>query len=94
MPDLTVQTYLLLFLTGLCSGLVDSIAGGGLIALPVLFSIGLPPGMALDTNKLQSSFGTFAASYNYIKKGARFIRPTFLTVVFLYPYQTGLSDLF
>lgn len=68
--ELTVQTYCLLFLTGTCAGFVDSIAGGGgLIALPVLFSIGLSPQMALGTNKLQGSFGTFSASYNYIKKG-------------------------
>jgi len=70
MQDLTIQTYILLFLTGLCSGFVDSIAGGGgLIALPVLFSIGLPPEIALGTNKLQGSFGTLTASYNYINKG-------------------------
>lgn len=70
LPDLTIQTYILLFLTGLCSGFVDSIAGGGgLIALPILFSIGLPPEIALGTNKLQGSFGTLSASYNYIKKG-------------------------
>ncbi len=68
--ELTFQTYTLLFLTGLCSGFVDSIAGGGgLIALPVLFSVGLPPQVALGTNKLQGSFGTLSASYNYIKKG-------------------------
>ena len=65
--DLTIQTYVLLFITGLCSGFVDSIAGGGgLIALPVLFSVGLPPDIALGTNKLQGSFGTLSASYNYI----------------------------
>jgi len=40
-----------------------------LIALPVLFSVGLPPDIALGTNKLQGSFGTLSASYNYIKKG-------------------------
>ena len=68
--DLSFQTYVLLFATGLCAGFVDSIAGGGgLIALPVLFSVGLPPQAALGTNKLQGSFGTFSASYNYIKKG-------------------------
>ena len=68
--DLTVPTYALLFMTGLCAGFVDSIAGGGgLIALPVLFSVGLPPQIALGTNKLQGGFGTLSASYNYIKKG-------------------------
>ncbi|MCF6248902.1 MAG: TSUP family transporter [Desulfobacula sp.] len=81
--DLTIQTYILLFFTGLCSGFVDSIAGGGgLIALPVLFSIGLPPEIALGTNKLQGSFGTLSASYNYIKKGIVKIDESLLGVFF------------
>jgi len=68
--ELTTTTYLILFVTGLVAGFVDSIAGGGgLIALPVLFSVGLPPQIALGTNKLQGSFGTLSASYNYIRKG-------------------------
>lgn len=62
--------FFLLFATGLSAGFVDSIAGGGgLITLPVLLAVGLPPQMALGTNKLQGSFGTLSASYNYIKKG-------------------------
>ena len=32
--DLTIQTYVLLFITGLCSGFVDSIAGGGGLNIP------------------------------------------------------------
>ncbi|WP_458576169.1 TSUP family transporter [Aliamphritea spongicola] len=60
---------LLLFATGLVAGFVDSIAGGGgLIALPVLLSTGMPPLMALGTNKLQGSFGTLAASVYFIRK--------------------------
>ncbi|MCG8470769.1 MAG: TSUP family transporter [Desulfobacterales bacterium] len=61
---------ILLFGTGLTAGFVDSIAGGGgLIALPMLLSVGMPPQMALGTNKLQGSFGTFSATLNYIQKG-------------------------
>ena len=68
--DLAFHTYLILFFTGLGAGFVDSIAGGGgLIALPVLFSVGIPAQTALGTNKFQGSFGTFSASYNYIRKG-------------------------
>jgi len=60
-----LQIYALLFLAGLCAGFVDSIAGGGgLISLPVLLSVGLPPQVALGTNKLQGSFGTLTAAYN------------------------------
>jgi len=68
--DLSLFTYVLLFLTGLTAGFVDSIAGGGgLIALPVLLSAGLPPQLALGTNKLQGSFGTLSATINFIRKG-------------------------
>lgn len=68
--DLTVNLLIILFMTGLCAGFIDSVAGGGgLIALPVLLSIGLPPQIALGTNKLQGTFGTFSASLNFIKKG-------------------------
>ncbi len=60
----------LLFFAGVCAGFVDSIAGGGgLISVPVLLSIGMPPQIALGTNKLQSSFGSFSASCYYIRKG-------------------------
>ena len=68
--ELSPQLVLLLFGTGFSAGFVDSIAGGGgLIALPVLLSTGISPQMALGTNKLQGSFGTLSATYNYIKKG-------------------------
>lgn len=62
--DLNIWHFCLLFLTGSAAGFVDSIAGGGgLIALPVLFSIGLPPDVALGTNKLQGSFGTMTGAF-------------------------------
>lgn len=65
---------LLLAVGGLCAGFVDSIAGGGgMIALPVLLTAGLPPHLALGTNKLQSSFGSFTATVNYARKGL--VRP-------------------
>ena len=44
----------LLFAAAFLAGLIDSIAGGGgLITVPVLLGIGLPPQAALGTNKLQ-----------------------------------------
>ena len=56
----------LLFATGLAAGFVDSIAGGGgLITLPVLLSLGLPPQEALGTNKLQGTFGSGSAAAHY-----------------------------
>jgi uncharacterized protein len=60
---------LLTFLTGLAAGWVDSIAGGGgMLSIPVLLWMGVPPPMVLGTNKFQASFGSFTASYHYVRK--------------------------
>ena len=62
--DLT--TMLPLGLAGLCAGFIDAIAGGGgLISLPALLWAGLPPHLALGTNKLQSAVGTTMAVHRY-----------------------------
>ncbi len=59
----TFPSYLILFVSGLLAGFVDAIAGGGgLITLPALLSVGLPPQLALGTNKFQGSFGTLSAA--------------------------------
>jgi uncharacterized membrane protein YfcA len=68
--DLSFWAYLLLFATGFSAGLVDSIAGGGgIISLPVLLNFGLPPQLALGTNKFQASFGSVSASWHYVRRG-------------------------
>jgi uncharacterized membrane protein YfcA len=60
----------LLFVAGLCGGFIDAIAGGGgLITLPALLAAGLPPQVALGTNKLQSACGTSIALWRYAKAG-------------------------
>jgi hypothetical protein len=57
------------FLTGLAAGWVDSIAGGGgLITIPVLMTLGVPPTMVLGTNKFQASFGSLTAAHYYVHK--------------------------
>jgi len=58
------------FATGLVAGTIDAIAGGGgLISLPMLLSLGLPPSLALGTNKLQSLCGTAVAAFSYYRHG-------------------------
>jgi uncharacterized protein len=60
----------LLFFTGLLAGLIDSIAGGGgLITIPVLLGVGMPPHVALGTNKLQASFGSGSAMLTFVRSG-------------------------
>ncbi len=43
--------------------------GGGLLTLPALLAVGVPPTQALATNKLQSSFGSFSASWYFVRNG-------------------------
>lgn len=67
---LNSDSVLLLFLAGLGAGFIDSIAGGGgLISLPVLLGTGLPPHLALGTNKMQSTWGTMLAVRRYTQAG-------------------------
>ncbi|WP_428033250.1 TSUP family transporter [Amphritea sp.] len=67
--ELDLTLVVLFVLTGLGAGIIDAIAGGGgMITLPVLLASGMSPVEALATNKLQGSFGTFAASVYFIRK--------------------------
>ena len=64
------ETITLLFFAGLSAGFIDAIAGGGgLISVPALLWAGLPPQMALGTNKMQSTWGTLMAVRKYAKAG-------------------------
>lgn len=68
--ELEPLVYVALGLVGLVAGFVDAIAGGGgLIAVPVLLSVGIPPVTAFGTNKLQSVVGTAIAAFTYWRKG-------------------------
>lgn len=70
MDILSPEVVLLLVGVAAMAGFVDAIAGGGgLLTLPILLWAGLPPLQALATNKLQGSFGTFSASWHFIRRG-------------------------
>jgi uncharacterized membrane protein YfcA len=80
---LTPRAYPLLFAAGFSAGLVDSVAGGGgIISLPVLLNLGLPPQLALGTNKFQSSFGSVAASWQYARRGLVALRDCRMGILF------------
>ena len=66
--ELSLQTFLIVCPLVFFAGLVDSIAGGGgLIALPAYLMAGLPPHVALGTNKLSSIAGTTMAFVRYYR---------------------------
>ncbi len=61
---------LLLSGTALLAGIIDAIGGGGgLLTLPALLLAGLPPHLALGTNKGQSVFGSGAALWRFARSG-------------------------
>ncbi len=50
------------------AGFIDSVAGGGgLLTLPALIAVNLPPHIALGTNKFQSMLGTAFALANFTR---------------------------
>ncbi|MDG1733095.1 MAG: TSUP family transporter [Thalassotalea sp.] len=58
-----------LSLVGFLAGFIDAIAGGGgLLTVPVLLTSGLPPHIALGTNKLSACFGSLTASVTFYRK--------------------------
>jgi uncharacterized membrane protein YfcA len=69
-PFVTPLGILALVLAALLAGMVDAIAGGGgVITLPALLAAGLPPHLALGTNKGQSVFGSLFALVRYRRAG-------------------------
>jgi len=70
MPALSPLAIAALTLVAFAAGLVDAIAGGGgLLTVPALLAAGLPPHLALGTNKGQSVFGSGAAMVSYWRSG-------------------------
>ena len=68
--ELTLQTFLIVCPLVFLAGLIDAIGGGGgLISLPAYLIAGLPPHLAVGTNKMSSPFGTALATYRFVRAG-------------------------
>ncbi len=67
---LSPELLALLFAVALIAGCLDTlVGGGGLICLPALVLVGMPPLQALGTNKLQGTIGTATASLMMLRHG-------------------------
>lgn len=65
-----MMTIALLMVACFFAAFVDAIAGGGgLISLPAYLIAGLPPHLALGTNKFASSWGTLFTALRFWRKG-------------------------
>lgn len=78
MTSLSLAHWAMLVSAALFAGMVDAMAGGGgLVTLPALLSTGMPPHLALGTNKAQAIWGTSMALFTFVrakKVSARFVR--------------------
>ncbi|MCE2004251.1 TSUP family transporter [Enterobacter asburiae] len=60
----------ILFFVAIFAGFIDAVAGGGgLISTPAMLILGLPPVIALGTNRLQSSIGELTSILIYKNNG-------------------------
>jgi len=67
--EFSYEILAILFAVALLAGWVDAIAGGGgLLTIPALLLVGVPPATALATNKLQGSFGALTAAVYFIRR--------------------------
>src|SRR4051812_17073694 len=64
------STLVYLLAAAFVAGVIDAIGGGGgLITVPALLAAGLPPHLALGTNKGQSVFGSGASLLRFARAG-------------------------
>jgi len=66
---MTNEILIFLFFLAVVAGTIDTLAGGGgLITIPALMLSGMPPLVALGTNKVQAVAGSATASFMMFKK--------------------------
>ncbi|TBU96290.1 TSUP family transporter [Stutzerimonas kirkiae] len=66
--EFSAELLLLFFLIAMLAGCIDAIAGGGgLITLPALLALGIPPAAAIATNKLGAAAGSFSSALYFVR---------------------------
>ena len=68
--EIDLFSIIALFFFGFIGAFINSIVGGGgLITLPALLFVGLPPATAIATNKLAASMGNFTSMMTFLRAG-------------------------
>ncbi|MGG3885230.1 TSUP family transporter [Brevibacillus panacihumi] len=66
--EMDLSTILILAIFGFIAAFIDStVGGGGLISLPALLGLGMPPYLALGTNKLAGTISSATSSVTFIR---------------------------
>jgi uncharacterized membrane protein YfcA len=70
MEQISMDMILFLMGAGFIASFIDSVVGGGgLISLPALLITGLPPALALGTNKMASVMGSCTSTISFMRSG-------------------------
>lgn len=70
MENVSADMILFLIGAGFIASFIDSVVGGGgLISLPALLLTGLPPTIALGTNKMASVMGSCTSTLSFMRSG-------------------------
>ncbi|MDQ0903714.1 TSUP family transporter [Paenibacillus sp. V4I7] len=70
MLQVSWEMMIFIIIGGFLAAYVDSVVGGGgLIALPVLLATGLPPAVALGTNKLAGTMSSLTSTISFMRSG-------------------------
>lgn len=78
-----MNQYLIICPLVFLAGFVDSIAGGGgLISLPAYLAAGVPPHLAVATNKMGSTMGTLISTVRFAKNGYIKVKLSLLAALF------------
>ncbi|MCY1566307.1 sulfite exporter TauE/SafE family protein [Staphylococcus pettenkoferi] len=88
--DWSISIILIIMALGFLAAFIDAVVGGGgLISIPTLLAVGLPPSIALGTNKLASVFGSMTSAIRFIRSGkvdlklvGRLFVPVFILAMF------------
>lgn len=68
--EIPLWIYLIIFIMVFVGSVIDALAGGGaLITIPTYLICGLPPHLAIGTNKFNSTLGTIISTITYYRKG-------------------------
>lgn len=88
MGHLHVGIIVFLLISGFFASFIDSIVGGGgLVSLPALILTGIPPSVALGTNKFASSMSSLTSTISYFRSGKINLR----VVGYLFPLSLAGS---
>ncbi|WNR44040.1 TSUP family transporter [Paenibacillus roseipurpureus] len=86
MIHISWEMMMFVIIGGFMAAFVDSVVGGGgLISVPVLLATGMPPAVALGTNKLASSMGSLTSTISFLRSGnidLKAVRGLFLLSLF------------